>query len=150
MFFLIIAIGFLIYFIPSFAAYSNKKRSKDAIVALNLLGGWTGILWLVSLIWAMSKDAPVAEVKIQNTNTNIGTELEKLLLLKEKGVLTEEQFNTHKNTLLQNTNEIAPETLKEDAMVKGKGTPAVKVVVGVIILWVLISVIEAVVNVSAK
>jgi hypothetical protein len=35
-------------------------------------------------------------------------------------------------------------------MVKGKGTPAVKVVVGVIILWVLISVIEAVVNVSAK
>lgn len=86
MFFFIITIGFLIYFIPSFAAYSNK-RSKDAIVALNLLGGWTGLLWLVSLIWAMSKDAPVAEVKIENTNTNIGTSLEKLLSLKEKEYL---------------------------------------------------------------
>ncbi len=150
MWILIILIGVLIYFLPSIAAYSNKKRSMDAIVALNLLGGWTGILWLISLIWAMSKDAPVAEVKIQNTTASVGTELEKLLLLKEKGVLTEEQFNTHKNTLLQSTDVTPPETPKKDVAIKGKNTTVIKFIVGVIILWILISVIEAVVNVAVK
>ena len=88
-----------VYFLPSFVAHSNKKRSQDAIVLLNLFAGWTGIFWFVALIWAISKDTPVAEVKIEKASSP-ASELEKLAELKEKGILTQDEFDAKKKQIL--------------------------------------------------
>ena len=50
--------GLLTYVTPSILAAVLKKRSARAIVALNLLTGWTGLGWIISLIWALVPDQP--------------------------------------------------------------------------------------------
>lgn len=39
--------------IPAIIAFRNHHRHKWAITALTILGGWTGILWIVALIWSL-------------------------------------------------------------------------------------------------
>ena len=41
-----------LYFLPFGIALIRNKKAKLAIFALNLLGGWTVILWIIALIWA--------------------------------------------------------------------------------------------------
>ena len=53
---IMLAIGSLIYFIPTIIAGGRKKRNSGAIFVLNLLLGWTFIGWVVSLIWALTND----------------------------------------------------------------------------------------------
>ena len=42
------------YFIPSVIAFSRAHRSKVAILTLNILLGWSGIGWVVALVWALA------------------------------------------------------------------------------------------------
>lgn len=51
---LIVLFFIALYCVPSIVAISRKKK-KDvvAIVALNLLLGWTLIGWVISLVWAL-------------------------------------------------------------------------------------------------
>lgn len=51
-----IILGFIIYFFPSYVAHSNRKKNYNAIFLLNLLTGWTFIGWVISLVWASTKD----------------------------------------------------------------------------------------------
>ena len=44
----------VIYFLPSIIAFNRGHASKWGIFATNLLLGWSGILWLVALIWSLS------------------------------------------------------------------------------------------------
>jgi hypothetical protein len=46
----------VIYFIPSMVG--EKKRNAGAIIALNLLLGWTVLGWIIALVWALTKDPP--------------------------------------------------------------------------------------------
>jgi len=48
-------IGLLIYFLPSLVAAANNSKQGIAIFLLNLLLGWTGLGWIVALIWAAIK-----------------------------------------------------------------------------------------------
>jgi hypothetical protein len=48
--------GFAFYFLPSFIAWN--KRSSGAIIALNILLGWTFIGWVVALVWSLTVDQP--------------------------------------------------------------------------------------------
>ena len=92
-------IGLLIlavYFIPSIFAYKDKKKNRQAILLLNLLAGWTVVGYIVALIWAATKDTP-STIVAQKSDAS---ELEKLATLKEKGVLTEDEFNKKKKQLL--------------------------------------------------
>ncbi len=41
-----------VYFVPSMIAY--EKPQFNQILALNILTGWTGIGWLISLLWALN------------------------------------------------------------------------------------------------
>jgi len=43
----------LIYFIPSIVVYGKKHDSQ--VIVLNIFTGWTGIGWLISLIWGLKK-----------------------------------------------------------------------------------------------
>ena len=54
----IIALILIVFFylLPSIVACSNKKANAGAIVVLNLFLGWSGLGWLVALVWACTKD----------------------------------------------------------------------------------------------
>ena len=54
-------LGIAIYLIPSIIASKADHPNKAAIIALNVLGGWTFIVWVVSLVWAISKPAEKAQ-----------------------------------------------------------------------------------------
>ena len=56
-FFLLIgfAIAASIYLIPSIIAIRSDHPNKTAIVVLNILAGWTFIVWVVALVWALTK-----------------------------------------------------------------------------------------------
>ena len=49
----------VIYFIPSIVGFSNKKENAGAILALNFFLGWTGLFWVVALVWAMCKEREI-------------------------------------------------------------------------------------------
>ena len=43
----------LLYFLPTIIA-SNRGHSVAGILLLNLFFGWTGIGWIILLVWALS------------------------------------------------------------------------------------------------
>ena len=51
----IVAVGTL-YFVPAMIAAQKKKKQFVALIACNLLFGWTGIGWAVCLIWSLMED----------------------------------------------------------------------------------------------
>lgn len=52
--FLLMVLLWAIYFIPSVVAFLRTHRSKVAILTLNILLGWSGVGWIVALVWAMA------------------------------------------------------------------------------------------------
>lgn len=50
------AVLFGAYFLPTIIAFKRGKRNRGAILALNLLLGWTVLGWVISLVWALSVD----------------------------------------------------------------------------------------------
>ena len=50
-----------VYLIPAFVAYGRDHRNHLAIFVFNLLLGWSGICWILALVWACT--ANVREVK---------------------------------------------------------------------------------------
>jgi hypothetical protein len=52
-----LAILALLYFLPTIVA-SNRGHSVTGILLLNLFLGWTGIGWILLLLWALLSDPP--------------------------------------------------------------------------------------------
>jgi len=50
--------GTVMYFLPSIIALARSKRDTLAIFLLNLFLGWSGIGWIVALVWAAKNDVP--------------------------------------------------------------------------------------------
>src|ERR1700680_4765103 len=50
---LLIFAGTALYFVPTFIARANRKSNTTAIVALNIVAGWTIIGWVVALVWSL-------------------------------------------------------------------------------------------------
>jgi hypothetical protein len=48
--FLVICVS--IYFLPAVIALCRGHRSLGTILLVNLLSGWTGLGWLVCIVWA--------------------------------------------------------------------------------------------------
>jgi hypothetical protein len=44
---------FALYFLPTVIAMMRGHAYKWVIFALNLAGGWTGLLWIAALVWAV-------------------------------------------------------------------------------------------------
>lgn len=115
-----------LYFLPTIIAGKNKQGS---VFVLNLFLGWTIIGWLIALIWAAydgdesdRKDKKIAEPVItieqtkpaepENPQLSKYDELEKLADLKNKGVISEEEFIAEKRKIL-GTDEPAPKPAQE-------------------------------------
>jgi len=94
---LCVLFGAFIYFIPSLL--KKNKEAQLRIFVLNLFLGWTLIGWVVALIWALGEEKP--KQKPISANGNIADELAKLADLRDKGILTNEEFNHKKNQLLK-------------------------------------------------
>jgi heme/copper-type cytochrome/quinol oxidase subunit 3 len=50
----LIALG--LYFLPTMIARQRQRKQRNAIVALNILLGWTFIGWVAALVWALIED----------------------------------------------------------------------------------------------
>lgn len=46
----------LIYFAPTFVANNYKHKNVPALLALNVFLGWTGVGWVIALVWALIKE----------------------------------------------------------------------------------------------
>lgn len=94
----------LIYFAPAISAAQRKHPNTAAITCLNLFLGWTGIGWIIALIWSYTNNTNNVVVNTHvNPNTSaIGTaeEIAKLADLYAKGFITESEFETQKHKLL--------------------------------------------------
>lgn len=49
-------LGVMIYFIPTWVAYTRGAVKSSGIAVLNVFLGWTFIGWVVALVWAVSGD----------------------------------------------------------------------------------------------
>lgn len=56
--FLLLAVLGLGYFLPTVIALSRKHHNSGAIIALNLLLGWTVLGWIAALVWSFTEAEP--------------------------------------------------------------------------------------------
>lgn len=101
----LMAVGaFILYFTPTFVAAKRKHPNGTPIALLNIFLGWTFIGWLVALIWSASSIKAEVPSKFASGSTSGSPygELEKLAALKEKGHISEAEFNREKSKLLGN------------------------------------------------
>lgn len=80
------------YLTPTWIAIKKKHTNKTAIILINLLAGWTIIGWVVALVWAIKKPE-----YSQNGNISLADEIAKLNDLKEKGIISDKEFQLKRN-----------------------------------------------------
>lgn len=51
--FLLLLFGLFVYPLPAWIALRRRHPHRGRIAAVNLLGGWTVIGWIVALLWAL-------------------------------------------------------------------------------------------------
>ena len=97
---LIVLSVLVICFIPAIIAISTKHPQAVAIVVLNFFLGWTLIGWVIALVWACTKpETPKVIVSTPEQNNSM-KEIEKLAELKEKGIISQEEFEKKKSQIL--------------------------------------------------
>ena len=82
--------------LPTIIAVKKNHPYKIPIILVNIIGGmlW-GIGWLVALVWCF-----ITPKDSSNSPVGVANEIEKLHALREKGVLTQEEFDSKKRELL--------------------------------------------------
>ena len=89
-FFMISFISLVVYFLPTLIAVIRKHNSAIAIFVLNFLLGWSFIAWVIALVWAFS----------ENNSCDLEAKLKTLYSLKEKGLISDEEFERKKEELI--------------------------------------------------
>jgi hypothetical protein len=57
--FLIIGVCIFLYLFPTVVAANRKHNNEGAILALNLLLGWTVLGWVIAMVWALTDNTRV-------------------------------------------------------------------------------------------
>jgi hypothetical protein len=110
--FVFLLVVFCIYFLPTLVAATRDRTNSGAIFVLNLFLGWTLIGWVVAFIWSVAADEKANAVprrkadsqrpappQPQSTSSPAG-ELEKLASMRERGLLTDAEFDAAKRRVL--------------------------------------------------
>jgi len=53
---IVMALGFLVYWIPTIIARARRHENTNAIALLNFFLGWTFIGWVAALIWSATSN----------------------------------------------------------------------------------------------
>lgn len=92
---------FALYFVPWIIAASRNHHNRSSIALLNLLLGWTFIGWVVALIWSATSVTPTPSTeRVPPANSSFADELLKLADLRDKGILTQAEFESKKSAML--------------------------------------------------
>lgn len=87
-----------IYFLPALVANGSNHSKALSITVLNIFLGWTLLGWVIALVWAVSEE----NQKKENISLkDVAAQIERLHQLKDRGIITEEEFNTKKAKLLE-------------------------------------------------
>lgn len=89
-----------VYLLPAIVAKNRNHTQIIPILVLNILLGWTLIVWVGCLVWALIKEKDPIIVDNPTQSQSYIEELENLADLKNKGILTEEEFTRKKKQIL--------------------------------------------------
>ncbi|WP_296256110.1 MULTISPECIES: superinfection immunity protein [unclassified Pseudomonas] len=101
---MLFVIGAVIYFLPTIIAKSRKHPNRSSIFLLNLCLGWTLIGWVVSLVWSASSIAGTEQPlgkQAEMPMLNKYREIERLSSLKERGLISDDEYQAEKMKLLR-------------------------------------------------
>ena len=65
----LIIVALVLWFIPTIVAVERKHQSALAIFLFNLFFGWTGVCWLLALIWACTGNTQANMTQLVYVNT---------------------------------------------------------------------------------
>jgi hypothetical protein len=83
-------------FLPTIIAIRKNHPYKVAIILINIFGGLLyGLGWLVALVWCF-----ILPNRRDGISVGGAEELERLHQLKERGVLTQDEFDAKKKAIL--------------------------------------------------
>lgn len=100
---LLFIVGLIFYFIPALNASRRKHTNSVAVFLLNLFLGWTLVGWVVALVWSASAFSVVDRDdpgEAEHLVMDKYQQLEALASLKERGIITDEEFKKEKAELL--------------------------------------------------
>ncbi|KKC98617.1 superinfection immunity protein [Photobacterium halotolerans] len=87
----VVILAIFLFFLPTIIAINKKHPHRIAIIATNLIGGlFWGVGWLIALVWCLIRPS-------KELHTSEAAEIEKLFELKEKGIITEEEYQKKKS-----------------------------------------------------
>lgn len=70
----LICVGLGAYALPTIVAYVRKHRNLPAIALVNLLFGWSGLGWIIAMIWSLtSPQATPQTVIVHQTVAGVPT-----------------------------------------------------------------------------
>ena len=108
----IIVVGLGLYFLPTIVGAIRKVVNIGSVFAINLLLGWTLIGWAVALAMALRTNPPHAYPQFwgspatsppaQQPRAGHLDQLERLAALRERGALSDQEFQQLKNQALGN------------------------------------------------
>ena len=96
--------SFFAYCIPAFVAYGRQHTSAGAITVLNLFLGWSLVGWVAALVWACtnpgSPQSNPSSTPSSPPQRSSSDEIKVLADLRDRGILTEEEFEAKKMAIL--------------------------------------------------
>ncbi len=78
---LLVVVGIAFYLLPAIIAFARHHEYRWVILALTIIGGWTGICWIIALVWSVfphNRSAidpvvgPVTGIGYRNAGDTIG------------------------------------------------------------------------------
>jgi len=96
----IIPVVVMTYLLPTFLALGRRHKALPAIFALNLFLGWSLLGWVAALVWSLTNPKQSEAVVVNQAPASAADELAKLAELRDKGIITEEEFQERKKTVL--------------------------------------------------
>lgn len=93
----------LFYLLPSIIAYSKNKSNRAAIFITNIALAWAVVPWILTLVWATKNDDQIVvniEEAKSTANQSLEDKLKEITSLKEKGLITEDEYNAQRSSIL--------------------------------------------------
>lgn len=101
---IVIPVILIIFFLPAIVAYRGNHPHKFPILIVNIIGGlFFGLGWFIALVWCFIKPSNIDSTlsKIHKPQiSGAADEIEKLYNLKDKGIISESEFENKKKEIM--------------------------------------------------